>query len=46
MSKGGAGRSSGSRRRSVTPSEAVRQSFYADNFLFLMGSAGVHLAAA
>jgi predicted TIM-barrel fold metal-dependent hydrolase len=25
--------------------ETVRQSFYVDNFLFLMGSAGVHLAA-
>jgi hypothetical protein len=26
--------------------EAVRQQFYVDNFLFLMGSAGAHLARA
>ena len=41
-----AGPSSASRRRSATRDDDVRQRFYCDNFLDLMGTAGAQLAAA
>ena len=40
-----AGRSSGSSAASATADESVRQAFYCDNFLELMGAAARHLAA-
>ena len=43
-SRAAAGRSSGSKPRSATPSDEIRQRFYCDNFLDLMGSAAMALA--